>query len=302
MASSCMVYNAVICLFFCVAVCSLDACSRSSDKDCIWKGNPITRLKHGRRYWVYTSTTCHFVDCWNARIKYLFSGCLLRYSRFKCFALWNELPQYDMKCVRGGRMFIVAEPKMSVLKIGCQGRNDDSQIYIDGTIEDLPNLISNIQNCIEDINTWMANTKLKLNEEKTEIILLGYPRFANDLQNVTINLSGHEITCKQTVKNLGVNIDQSSSMMAFGGSLCKSLNFQLRRIGLAMRIEHIPVPLLEAQVDMRWINAYNPCAVKMISDFRTPIRPPAEPGIRNSWAPADLRWSVASHYPIRPFS
>ncbi|GFO46609.1 reverse transcriptase-like protein [Plakobranchus ocellatus] len=85
---------------------------------------------------------------------------------------------------------------------------DDSQIYIDGTIEDLSNLISNTQNCIEDIKTWMTNNKLKLNEETTEIILLGHPRFANDLQNVTINLSGHEITCEQTVKNLGVNIDQ----------------------------------------------------------------------------------------------
>ncbi|GFO47561.1 reverse transcriptase [Plakobranchus ocellatus] len=109
---------------------------------------------------------------------------------------------------------------------------DDLQIYIDGTIEDLPNFISNTQNCIEDIKTWMTNNKLKLNEEKTEIILLGHPRFANDFQNVTINLSGHAITCKQTVKNLEVNIDQSLSMMAFVGSLCKSLNFQLRRIGL----------------------------------------------------------------------
>lgn len=82
--------------------------------------------------------------------------------------------------------------------------------------------------CVQEIKMWMTTNKLKLNEDKTYIILFNNPRLAKDLENVTIDFNGHEISCKQVVKNLGVFIDHHLSMGSSVGSLSKSLNFQLR--------------------------------------------------------------------------
>ena len=112
---------------------------------------------------------------------------------------------------------------------------DDSQMYVNGTIQDLPNMISITKQCFHEIKKWMTVNKLKLNEEKTDIILINNPRLNKDLESVNIDLYGHMISSKEVVKNLGVYIDHHLSMGSFVGSLSKSLYFQLRRIGLVRK-------------------------------------------------------------------
>ena len=53
---------------------------------------------------------------------------------------------------------------------------DDSQIYLSFKLDDLwsqQDAITAIQNCIDDIHSWMEHDKLLLNNEKTECLVIG---------------------------------------------------------------------------------------------------------------------------------
>ena len=69
-----------------------------------------------------------------------------------------------------------------------------------------------IQCCISDLKDRMTNSKLQLNEDKTGMILIS-PR--KMLHNVPIPseicLNGSDIKLSQTVRNLGVTLDQTLS-------------------------------------------------------------------------------------------
>ncbi|GFS03230.1 reverse transcriptase [Elysia marginata] len=51
--------------------------------------------------------------------------------------------------------------------------DDDTQMYCTDTINNLPLLLSKTSICIESVKEWMMTNKLKLNDDKTEIIILG---------------------------------------------------------------------------------------------------------------------------------
>ena len=48
---------------------------------------------------------------------------------------------------------------------------DDSQIYQTAELNHLPDLIESTEQCLFEIKNWMDSYKLKLNENKTEVML-----------------------------------------------------------------------------------------------------------------------------------
>ena len=46
--------------------------------------------------------------------------------------------------------------------------------------------ISQLQNCISDIQTWMRTNLLKLNDDKTEVMLIGTRQQLSKLPEVTV--------------------------------------------------------------------------------------------------------------------
>ena len=50
---------------------------------------------------------------------------------------------------------------------------DDTQLYGSLYSNKLPDVINRFEHCIAEVKTWMKVNKLKLNDEKTEVILLG---------------------------------------------------------------------------------------------------------------------------------
>ena len=65
--------------------------------------------------------------------------------------------------------------------------SDDNQLYKSGHISQLLNIIQSTQRCISDLRDWMTNSKLQLNEDKTDMILisprkvLNYARIPSEL-------------------------------------------------------------------------------------------------------------------------
>ncbi len=52
---------------------------------------------------------------------------------------------------------------------------DDTQIYISLATPDTNRSLNQLSDCLQDIFHWMTDSKLKLNANKTELIIIGTP-------------------------------------------------------------------------------------------------------------------------------
>ena len=102
--------------------------------------------------------------------------------------------------------------------------SDNNQLYKSGRILQLQDIIQSTQCCISDLKDWMKNNKLRLNEDKTDMIPISARKVLNNAPLPSeICLHGTSIKFSQTVCNLGViltrlfhlnNIFQTSAVLA----------------------------------------------------------------------------------------
>ena len=108
---------------------------------------------------------------------------------------------------------------------------DDTQVYI--RIEDIDDAKHRISLLLSDIKVWMARRKLKLNDGKTEIIVI-----KGNLKNVPVanfgvlNLGDTQLVPCESAKNLGVVLDSSLSFRPHIDSIVKTCNFHIRNLYL----------------------------------------------------------------------
>ena len=107
---------------------------------------------------------------------------------------------------------------------------DDSQVYIASTPEELPSAIKTIEDCLVDIRNWLCSHRLKLNESKTEFLLISSRSTAPQLINKHLSIGGHDIEPAKTVRNLGVVMDSNAVMEDHVKRLCCTAYGQLRAI------------------------------------------------------------------------
>ena len=107
--------------------------------------------------------------------------------------------------------------------------SDDNQLYITGPASEISNLVSSTQSCISQLKSWMTVNKLKLNEDKTEMILISSPKSSLTLPS-SVDLNGCSITISSSVRNLGVTFDQSLSFRHHVANVCRLCYLKIRRI------------------------------------------------------------------------
>ncbi|GFS02931.1 reverse transcriptase [Elysia marginata] len=81
---------------------------------------------------------------------------------------------------------------------------DDSQLYRLTQVNDISVVIQSLNECVIDVSEWMAANKLKLNEEKTDIIIIGTESKLRNIEIQTVNSNNQELMIGNKVKNLGV--------------------------------------------------------------------------------------------------
>lgn len=95
--------------------------------------------------------------------------------------------------------------------------------------------LSQMSTCIGEIMSWMIVNRLKLNEEKTEFLVVISDHLEHLLPAVTLRIGTKIIQPAESVRNLGIVFDTSLSMNAQVTSLCKGLNYQMRNISRIRR-------------------------------------------------------------------
>ena len=110
---------------------------------------------------------------------------------------------------------------------------DDSQLHNSSTPSDFPVLVHSLKDCIEDVAKWMCDSMLKMNRDKTELSAISTkPKISQVILSLTpVSISGHNIPFSQSVRNLGVFIDETLSMDVHIKHLCRILFCELRRLG-----------------------------------------------------------------------
>jgi hypothetical protein len=109
---------------------------------------------------------------------------------------------------------------------------DDTQVYLAFDINDPQHALDRLNACLADIRSWMIQNKLKINDSKTEFIILASPNALSKLQsNLKLHIGKSCINPASSAKNLGVIFDKHLKMEAQVTNICKSANFHLRNIG-----------------------------------------------------------------------
>lgn len=122
--------------------------------------------------------------------------------------------------------------------VGRQFFADDSQLLnsFSPNPNDVSLVIERLETCCKEIKLWMTKNRLKLNEEKTEAILIGSKENRELVDLKTINVGDATINIVDKVRNLGLILDSNLSMTAHVNHVIKSCYFHLRRLG---QIRHL---------------------------------------------------------------
>ena len=112
---------------------------------------------------------------------------------------------------------------------------DDTQLYVSFKVCDAVDLLEaqrRIEMCIAEIKAWMVMFMLKLNEDKTELVIIAPPYFLHHnkvpLSSVQVGDSG--ISTSKCARNIGVMFDHHMDMTTQVTKMCQAAWFQLRNI------------------------------------------------------------------------
>ena len=110
---------------------------------------------------------------------------------------------------------------------------DDSQIYLSFKPDDLSSqqdAITAMQNCIDDVYSWMEHDKLLLNNEKTEFLVIGTRQQLFKVNISSITVGNSPIMKSSVVRNLGSYIDEKLPMNSHINKVCNASFYYLHNI------------------------------------------------------------------------
>ena len=82
--------------------------------------------------------------------------------------------------------------------------------------------LHSLQNGIESVSDWMSANKLKMDEEKTEFLVIGSRHQLKKVVIYSITISGAVIPKSSNARHLGVIVDEQLNMSAHVNQICKS--------------------------------------------------------------------------------
>ena len=108
---------------------------------------------------------------------------------------------------------------------------DDLQLQMSAPPDRISELLHSMQSCISDVKAWATANMPKLNDSKTELMLVTSKR-SKHLHNLptSITIGNARIPFKQSVKNLGFTLDCHLTMNAHVSNIARTCYFELRRL------------------------------------------------------------------------
>ena len=108
---------------------------------------------------------------------------------------------------------------------------DDLQLQMSAPPNIISELLHSMQSCISDVNAWATANMLRLNDNKTELMLVTSKRTMH-LHNLptSITIGNAQIPFQQSVKNLGSTLDFHLTMNSHVSNIAQTCYFELRHL------------------------------------------------------------------------
>ena len=108
---------------------------------------------------------------------------------------------------------------------------DDLQLQMSAPPDKISELLHSMQSCISDVKAWATANMLKLNDNKTVLMLVN-SKSTKHLDNLptSITIGNAQIPFKKSVKNLGSTLDCHLTMNAHVSNIAQTCYFELRRL------------------------------------------------------------------------
>ena len=94
--------------------------------------------------------------------------------------------------------------------------------------------LSCIEACIGDINKSILSNKLKLNNSKTEVLVIGAPHRPHQQFDLSLLVGDEHVVPTSSARNLGTVFDDNMTLDSHFAAICKSV-FHIRNIARIKR-------------------------------------------------------------------
>ena len=122
---------------------------------------------------------------------------------------------------------------ISAYNILRHGFADDAQLYNRLTLSDPSKSklqVANMQNCLAKVRSWMRANQLKLNDSKTEVMVVTKKTQLALAKKITITIGESTISPTPVAGNLGAKLDQLMSMEPQINAVTRKMYYNIRRI------------------------------------------------------------------------
>lgn len=116
---------------------------------------------------------------------------------------------------------------------------DDTQLYKSFDFIEINTVTNDLKNCLHEVASWMSGNKLKLNEEKTEIMVIGTPLRTNSVNLNSLVIFDQNLNLSESFRNLGIIMDKNLTLDKHISNIRKVCYLELRKIA---QIRHYLTP------------------------------------------------------------
>ena len=115
---------------------------------------------------------------------------------------------------------------------------DDTSLYMTFEPTEMTEAVDRMEHCAEAIRRWMCQQKLKMNDDKTELLLIASKNVSNRIPSgiPVLTIGDTQKSPSEVVKYIGVLMDRHLNMEDHINSICKTARWHLYSIG---RIRHL---------------------------------------------------------------
>jgi len=108
---------------------------------------------------------------------------------------------------------------------------DDTQLYLSFDVsDDMSECLKIMEKCVGEIREWMRKNMLKLNDEKTEVLVISTPYFTDRLHETHLRIGDANVQASESARNLGVIFDNTLDMSNHIKTVCRASFMQLRHL------------------------------------------------------------------------
>jgi exonuclease III len=110
---------------------------------------------------------------------------------------------------------------------------DDTQLYVsfDPTKPgDQQKAVQKIEACVRELQTWMSINYLKLNTDKTEVLIVGSTSNLKKVTITSVRIGDSDIEPAEYIRNIGAYFARTMSMDKHVDNICRSSYYYIRNI------------------------------------------------------------------------